>query len=127
MDDQVIGVALVDLVNPLNFHRAALGRGVDQDPVDPRTFLRELQFLAAIGLHLRPAMARACSRTKSLFISISDCVAEVLGIRRSQLTAITGASMTFMVRSGSFQVTSAMPSPSVSTVKFTKLIVGTHA
>ena len=37
-------------------------------------------------------MAAAWLSTKSLFMSISDCKAVVLGTRRSQLTVMTGAS-----------------------------------
>jgi hypothetical protein len=41
-------------------------------------------------------------------------------------SSMTVASMTFMLRPGASQVTSAMPSPSVSIVKFLKLIATTQ-
>jgi hypothetical protein len=44
---------------------------------------------------------------------------------RAESSDVTAASMTFIVRPGEFQVTTAMPSPSMSCVKWVEAILVT--
>jgi hypothetical protein len=71
-----------------------------------------------------PALNASLAEVMTTPFTASSAVVCSMMVASSSMTV---ASMTFMLRPGESQVASAMPSPSVSTLKWVKLIAAAHA